>query len=182
MDHRAKNALALVQGIVRLSGSENAAAYAHAVQGRVDALARAHSLLAEQNWRQVRLDRLIQAEVEPFGMRRIDLTGPDAGLSAPQVQPLALLLHEMLSNAEQHGALSRSDGRVSIRWQAEGEIRIDWREDNGPIPPAERRPGFGSNMMAAIIRRQLNGRMAFDWRDEGLRSEIVFPCAVPLPA
>ncbi len=175
VDHRAKNALALVQGIVRLSRADDAAAYANAVQGRVDALARAHSLLAERGWREVGLDRLIQAEVEPFGARRIDLSGPPTCLSPAQVQPLALLLHEMFSNAEQHGALSRGGGRVGISWETDGEIRIAWQETNGPSPAAERKAGFGSNMMAAIVRRQLNGRMAFDWAAEGLRSEIAFP-------
>lgn len=175
VDHRAKNALALVQGIVRLSRADDAAAYAHAVQGRVDALARAHSLLAERNWRDVRLERLIQAEVEPFGALRVDLHGPSTSLAPSQVQPLALLLHEMLANAEQHGALSASGGRVAIDWRTDGEIHIDWRETNGPPPADKRRSGFGSTMMAAIVRRQLNGKMAFDWDAAGLHSELAFP-------
>ncbi|WP_231639016.1 PAS domain-containing protein [Sphingomonas profundi] len=175
VDHRAKNALALVQGIVRLSRADDAAAYAHAVQGRVDALARAHSLLAEQGWRPVSLDRVIQGEVEPFGARRAELTGPPTSIAALHVQPLALLLHEMMANAAQHGALSDPGGQIAIDWHDEGDIHIRWSETGGPAPSTERRPGFGSSMMAAIARRQLNGRMTFDWAAEGLRSELVFP-------
>ena len=182
VDHRAKNALALVQGIVRLSRSDDPADYARSVQGRVDTLARAHSLLAEQNWRQVKLDRLIQAEVDPFGALRFDISGPTVDISASQVQPLGLLLHEMLSNAARHGALSQRGGRIAIDWTANGHVRIGWREVGGPSPAEERPPGFGSNMMAAIIRRQLNGHMTMDWSPEGLAGEIVFPHHASIPA
>ena len=107
VDHRAKNALALVQGIVRLSCASDPRAYAESIQGRVEALARAHSLLAAGNWREVPLARVIGAEADSFGRARVTLDGPEIGIPAEQVQPLMLVLHEMFSNAVKHGALSR---------------------------------------------------------------------------
>jgi PAS domain S-box-containing protein len=94
VDHRAKNALALVQGIVRLSQSENAQAYATAVQARVEALARSHALLSSARWRSVPVAQLIEAEVRPYGNTRVSIGGPDLEIDAEQVQPLALVLHD----------------------------------------------------------------------------------------
>jgi PAS domain S-box-containing protein len=176
VDHRAKNALALVQGIVRLSRSEDAAAYAQAVQSRVEALARAHSLLSALRWRNVPLARLVESEAEPFGGRRILADGPAVELAAEQVQPLGLILHEMLSNATQHGALSAAEGRVVIRWWAEESgLVLEWRETGGPPPPEERVPSFGSTLIKATVERQLEGRVAFDWKRTGLEGRFEIP-------
>jgi PAS domain S-box-containing protein len=143
VDHRAKNALALVQGIVRLSQSENAQAYATAVQARVEALARSHALLSSARWRSVPVAQLIEAEVRPYGNTRVSIGGPDLDIDAEQVQPLALVLHEMLSNAHQHGALSAAEGTVTIRWEKAGEsLVLQWAESGGPPPPQERITSF----------------------------------------
>jgi PAS domain S-box-containing protein len=176
VDHRAKNALALVQGIVRLSRSDDPQVYARSVQGRVDALARAHAILAEVRWRDVPLERLIHAEVEPYGTRRVRVDGPAIDLPAAHVQPLALLLHEMLDNAAHHGALSTPQGTVTIRWEGsnDADLAISWVEEGGPPPAGERQPGFGVTMIDAIVRRQLRGRATFDWAPAGLSSQVVF--------
>ncbi|MDB5662796.1 MAG: signal transduction histidine kinase [Sphingomonas bacterium] len=181
IDHRAKNALALVQGIVRLSRADDPAAYASAVQGRVDALARAHSLLADRSWQGAPLDRLIRGEIEPFGTLRVDFAGPPVDLAASQVQPLALLFHEMLANASQHGALSTPAGKIALRWTIDAEngaVNIAWAETDGPAPRTERATGFGSAMIDAIIRRQLGGTIESQWTSAGLRANI----AIPQPA
>jgi PAS domain S-box-containing protein len=183
VDHRAKNALALVQGIVRLSRCEDAAAYAQAVQSRVEALARAHSLLSTLRWRNVPLARLIESEAEPFGSRRVLADGPPIEIAAEQVQPLGLILHEMLSNAAQHGALSAAGGQVTIRWRAdESELVLEWRETGGPPPPEERVPSFGSTLIRATIERQLEGHVAFDWKPTGLEGRFDMPVRVSQPS
>jgi PAS domain S-box-containing protein len=176
VDHRAKNALALVQGIVRLSQSDNAQAYAIAVQARVEALARSHALLSSARWRSVPVAHLIEAEVHPYGSTRVSIDGPDLELDAEQVQPLALVLHEMLSNALQHGALSASQGSVTIRWERAGKnIVLHWQERGGPPPPEERVPRFGSRLIGSTVERQLVGRALFDWKQTGLESRIELP-------
>lgn len=176
VDHRAKNALALVQGIVRLSRSEDSQAYAAAVQARVEALARAHALLSSARWRSVPVARLIEAEIKPFGSTRVLAEGPDLEIEAEQVQPLALVLHEMFSNAQQHGALSAAGGTVTIRWQVAGDsLVLTWTETGGPPPAAKRVRSFGSQLIDTTVERQLVGRALFDWKESGLESRLELP-------
>jgi len=187
VDHRAKNALALVQGIVRLTRSNDPVAYARIVQGRVDALARAHGLLAEAGWRGVPIGRLLHGETEPFGSRHVNCEGPAVQIASAQVQPLALLLHEMLSNAASHGALSAHEGRIDVDWHLSDadEFVLNWRETGGPCPDTRPAPGLGSAMIEAMVERQLRGHAAFDWQPHGLGCEIRFPMirlVDPVPA
>ncbi|MGH6911823.1 MAG: PAS domain-containing protein, partial [Phenylobacterium sp.] len=116
VDHRAMNALALVQGIVRLSRADTPAAYAAAVQSRVSALARAHTLLSRSGWGRLSLAQVLREELEPLG-DRIRAEGPDIYIPPEQVQPIFLLLAELLSNASAHGALSSRGGGVEVAWR-----------------------------------------------------------------
>ena len=181
VDHRAKNAMALVQAIMRLSASDDPKIYARGVQGRVDALARAHALLADGRWRGVLIDRLIRGEAEPFGRRRVVATGPSVQIASAQVQPLALLLHEMLHNAARYGALSAPDGRVALAWELNerDELLLHWRETGGPPLPGDPKPALGMTMVATMVERQLRGRSVFAWLPTGLDARIVFPIARP---
>jgi PAS domain S-box-containing protein len=177
VDHRAKNALALVQGIVRLTRSSDPAAYARIVQGRVDALARAHGLLAEAGWRGVPIARLLHGEAEPFGLQHVHCEGPAVQIASAQVQPLALLLHELLSNAASHGALSVRGGSIDVGWHLTeaDDFVLRWQEAGGPAPVATPAPGLGSAMIEAMVGRQLRGHAAFDWQPDGLDCHISFP-------
>ena len=178
VDHRAKNVLALVQGIVRMSRADTVQHYAAAVQGRVQALSRAHGMLAERRWHEVPLDRLIAAEIEPFGSERLSLDGPPVGLPAQLVQPIALLIYELVSNATQHGALSADLGSVAVGWHedaAADRLVITWREIGGPRPAEKRTRGFGFTIMTAIVERQLRGRIELDWRPDGLAGRFSVP-------
>lgn len=176
IEHRAKNALALVQGIVRLSRAASVEEFSDRVQGRVDALARAHTALSEMRWQDVPLDRLIRAEVEPFGLLRVRIGGPPIDIAPDQVQPLALVLHEVVANAARHGALSNDTGTLAIEWRREpGATSIELSESGGPAPAGERPRGFGTMMIEAIMRRQLRGGVEFDWHPTGLRSRLSVP-------
>ena len=177
VDHRAKNAMALVQAIMRLSASDDPGVYARVVQGRVDALARAHALLADGRWRGVLIDRLVRGESEPFGRRRIVATGPSVQIASAQVQPLTLLLHEMLHNAARHGALSAPHGRVALAWEVSecDELVLHWQETGGPVLPGEPEAALGMTMMATMIERQLRGRSVLAWLPSGLEARITFP-------
>lgn len=179
VDHRAKNALALVQGIVRLSNASDPADYAAAVQGRVDALSVAHGLLADGHWRTVPLDRLIRNVVEHHGLRRIRFDGPAMEIDAAQVQPLALVFHEIATNAVRFGALSVDDGEMIIQWQQNPQrVAVTFAERGGPPPSGQRKPGFGLTMIDAIVRRQLGGEVDLDWTPQGLSARIHIPPAI----
>jgi PAS domain S-box-containing protein len=179
VDHRAKNALALVQSIVRLTRTEDAAAYSRVVQGRVDALARAHVLLAEGRWRGVSITRLIHGEIEPFGLQHVRMEGPAVQIASVQVQPLALLLHEMLENASRHGALSLKDGAVLLDWTLtdDDDLLFRWREVGSAGGCREPQPALGLKMVTTMVERQLRGRSAFLWQASGLEAKFIFPMA-----
>ncbi|WP_426167524.1 PAS domain-containing protein [Sandarakinorhabdus sp. DWP1-3-1] len=176
IDHRAKNALALVQGIVRLSRSDDARHYATAVQGRVHALANAHTLLAVGNWQRVPLEVLLRSELVASGAGRVEISGPEVAVDVPQVQPVALVLHEIVSNAVKHGSLSSPTGLLDIRWHADHDgVAIDFAETGGPptLPPAT--TGFGLSIAETIVSKQLNGRLQLDWNASGLHSRLTIP-------
>lgn len=175
VDHRAKNALALVQGIVRLSKRDEAESFADAVQGRVDALARAHTLLADGSWGDVSLDRIVRSEIASLDMTRIHIDGEAVEVAAAYVQPVALLLHELAANARRHGAFSVSQGSLAIEWRQDNssrELSIRWIENGGPPPAAVREPGYGHTMIAAIAARQLRGTVRYAWEQCGLAAEV----------
>jgi PAS domain S-box-containing protein len=177
VDHRAANALALVQGIVRLTCAEDPKRYAEAVQGRVDALATAHALLSEMSWRAVTLQRLIDAEIaRSKHPGKAKIAGSNVELPADLVQPVALLLHELISNAVKHGSLSASDGQLLVDWAVvNSELVLGWNERDGPSPPAHPSPGFGLPMVEAITSRQLGGKVTMQWNPQGLSAELRLP-------
>ena len=176
VDHRAMNVLALVQGIVRLTKAETAAQFAAAVQGRVQALARAHTLLAAKGWGPAPLAELIEGAFEPCGLDRVCLRGPVVAIFAPQVQPLMIVLHEMISNALAHGALASAGGAIDLSWTLEGPtVMLEWRERGGPPPPPPGPAGFGFTMTDAILRRQMKGSIQRTWDPSGLVAKLAVP-------
>ncbi|MGI4877365.1 MAG: PAS domain-containing protein [Janthinobacterium lividum] len=176
VDHRAKNALALVQGIVRLTRADDAAAYSRAVQGRVDALAQAHGILSDAHWQDVPIARIAATVLAPYGSARASAEGPMLKVAAAHVQPLVLLLYELVANAAQHGGLSAHGGTIAMTWhQDDDRIVVSIRESGGPPLPPGRVPGFGLTMVDAFVRRQLRGNVDLAWHPDGLRTELTFP-------
>jgi two-component sensor histidine kinase len=193
LDHRAKNALAVVQAALRLTPKDDPEAYARAVGGRVSALARAHTLLARGHWSGAELRDLAWGELAPFlgvaaaaaagqpSPPRAALDGPDVTLVPGAAQALSMALHELATNATKHGALSVPSGRVSMFWEVDGQagvLRLRWAEAGGPrvaAPPAHR--GFGSRVLEATLRDQLGGRVSREWRPGGLVCGIELPLA-----
>src|SRR5229473_1938189 len=147
VDHRARNALALVQSIVRLTRADTIKSYIAAVDGRITALSRAHTVLAQSRWQGADLARLLAEELAPFrtdGAERIKTAGPEVSLEPRTAQTLALALHELSTNAAKYGALSVISGRVQVTWELQPEsLILRWTESGGPatLPPAS--PGFG---------------------------------------
>jgi len=175
LDHRAKNVLAVVQSIVRLTRAERPADFAAAVDGRVRALGRAHTLLARANWGGSDLRAVIEAELAPYvAGQRANFSGPGVRLAPEAVQPLSMILHELATNAAKHGALSQPGGQVAIDWgpQPDGGLRLEWTEVGGPpVPQAPARRGFGSRLIEATAL-QLGGQSRFDWQPAGLRCQL----------
>jgi two-component sensor histidine kinase/PAS domain-containing protein len=182
VDHRAKNALALAQSIVRLTRGENVKAYIRSVEGRINALARVHTVLSLSNWQGAEMRRLIGEELAPYAVGdQIALSGPELQLQPATAQTLALALHELVTNSAKYGALSTLSGRLSLRWENDqGLLRLLWEETGGPSVQEPTTRGFGTRTVLASIESQLGGEARFDWRSEGLLCRLSVPLSPAL--
>jgi PAS domain S-box-containing protein len=177
VDHRARNALAVIQSIIRLTRAKSVEEYVQAIEGRIKALARAHTLLSDSRWRGADLATLVGEELAPYrASDKIQYNGPDISLQPATAQGLALALHELATNAAKHGALSSPAGKVSLEWALDSDALIlRWSEEDGPriFEPSSR--SFGLKVIVASIEQQLGGKAAFDWNPEGLRCAFAIP-------
>jgi PAS domain S-box-containing protein len=188
VNHRAKNMLAVVQAVLRLTSAPDPDAFVAAVSARIAALGRAHDLLARRDWGDVSLGDLAAEELAAYlalpagegAAPRLRIDGPPVRLAAGAVQPIAIALHELAVNAAKYGALSPGcAGQVTLNWErlgAGGGLRIVWAERGGPPlvgPPARR--GFGTRVVDATVSDQLGGRVHRSWLPEGLRCELILP-------
>jgi PAS domain S-box-containing protein len=179
VDHRARNALAVVQSIVRLTRAKTIEGYIAAVEGRIRALSTAHVLLSESRWEGADLSGLVEEELAPYRTgdgEKIIVAGPAVFLQPAIAQILALVLHELATNAAKYGALSMPSGTVSLTWQSMPEgLEVQWEETGGPSVSAPVAQGYGTKVIGASVERQLGGRAAFDWRREGLHFCMTVP-------
>lgn len=183
VDHRAKNMLAVVQSLVGLTKGADLAAYKKAVIGRVQALARAHDLLARSRWEGVDLKEVVRQELAAFAdaEKLARVSGPALRLSPSAAQSFGLVVHELATNAAKYGAFSTSSGRLELRWALEGDasggrsLRLVWRETGGPSVAAPASSGFGSALIRTCVERQLAGELTLDWHETGVVYDILVP-------
>ena len=175
VDHRAKNALAVVQAVVSLTPEENLDAYKRAVRGRVNSLARTHTTLAKQRFKAADLRALLEAELAVH-RKSVSFAGPAFAVAAAAAQPLAMVAHELATNAVKYGALSMPGGTISIAWWLqEGNLYLRWMEHGGPmLAVLPERRGFGSRMIETNIRSQLGGQISIAWKP-------AFTCDISVP-
>jgi two-component sensor histidine kinase/DNA-binding response OmpR family regulator len=181
VDHRAKNALALAQSIVRLTQAHDVDAYVRAVEGRITALARVHTILSLSSWQGAEMNRLIEEELAPYSMAgQIKFSGSEVQLRPATAQTLALVLHELVTNSAKYGALSTLSGHLSIRWEIQRDnLVLAWEESGGPKVQKPESRGFGMRNVLASIETQLGGQALFDWRSEGLVCRLSVPLMRP---
>ena len=192
IDHRAKNVLAVVQSVVRLTPVNEPKAFAKAVDERIQALARAHGLLASSNWRGAQLHHLVRGEFAayvadsaqaPEQKPRFIIDGAALAVRPEAVQAIAMVLHELTTNSVKYGALSTDAGTVKLSWTVEAgsktqpsRFHLHWSELGGPaITSQPSRRGFGSRLIQTTIRHQLHGEVACDWLPEGLECRMTIP-------
>jgi two-component sensor histidine kinase/DNA-binding response OmpR family regulator len=179
VDHRAKNAMAIVQSIVRLTKSANISSYVSIIEGRIKALSRAHALLSNSRWQGADLGNLVDEELAPYRSAhpdRLDISGPKVLLEPTKAQTLALALHELATNAAKYGALSAAAGKLGVRWELQDDaLVIYWHESAGPETHKPAVTGFGTQIITGSIDRQLGGRTEFEWLPSGLRCTLTVP-------
>jgi PAS domain S-box-containing protein len=175
-EHRSKNLLASVQATVKLSQSDTLEGLKQAIEGRIQALANVHSLFVESRWIGAELSAVATQELAPYsetdeGRARLD--GPQVLLEPNAAQAIAVILHELATNAAKYGALSLPNGQIDLKWshEADGRLNLHWTETGGPAVQTPTRLGFGGRIIKRMID-QLKGKSRFDWRPEGLVCEI----------
>jgi PAS domain S-box-containing protein len=177
-EHRTKNILATVQAIVSLSRSDTVDGFKDSLQGRIKALAGVHDLFVQSRWKGAELFAIAAQELSPYigeNQTRALIDGPSVSLAPDAAQALAVILHELATNAAKYGALSVPAGKVEVRWLrgADGELVLHWAETGGPPAQKPARPGFGTDVMARMLQHQLKGEMRSHWKDVGYACEIV---------
>ena len=180
VDHRAKNIMSVVRSLLLLTPRDvPPAQFVANLDGRISAMARAHDLLAGQGWIGAELNAVVRREVATYQIGslapQIHWSGPAVRLATGSVQGVAMILHELATNAAKHGALSCAGGRVELRWQAAGGsgLLLDWSESGGPRVAGEPgRLGFGFRLIHTLARHQLGGGATFLWSTEGLHCRI----------
>ena len=178
VDHRAKNALAVAQSVIRLTRADDPQDFVTVIEGRIGAIAHAHTLLAESSWTSASLRRLLERELAAYGLERIGFLGEDVVLHPESAQPLALAIHELATNAAKYGALSHPAGRLQLSWRqdhAAPGLRLTWRETGGPAVQPPARLSFGSTLIALAVREQIGGTVEKTWHREGLICELFIP-------
>ena len=182
INHRVKNTLATVQALATqtVRHAREPREFLDAFSQRLRALGLAHGLLSEYEWRGIGIRDLARLELSPFDdddAPRIAITGPDALLTPDQTLGLALILHELASNALKYGALSVPGGRVAVSWTVSGDKRLElqWTETAGPkvIPPTHH--GFGSILIRRSLAKVISSEVTHEFPTEGVRAHISMP-------
>ncbi|WP_062012028.1 PAS domain-containing protein [Aureimonas sp. AU4] len=178
LNHRVKNTLSTVQSLARRSFSTagDPQAARRVFEARILALSNAHNLLSEHHWESADLSTILQLEIEAFGSERVRADGEAVRLNPKATIALAMVFHELASNALKYGALAGQDGRVAVSWRREGDaVRLEWREDDLSSPIGSIVPGFGTRMLERIVTGELEGRLSVDFPPRGLAWTMVVP-------
>jgi two-component system CheB/CheR fusion protein len=185
LSHRVKNTLAVVQALAMQTNGRirSIEAYREAFVGRLQGLARAHSLLLDANWRSAELKTLVEQAIAAYRVDHpevIEVEGEPVTITPKQGLGLSLVLHELGTNAAKYGALSNSEGGVRVSWDVENDdqsrrVRLKWYERGGPRvePPDEK--GFGMQLIERAAASELEGQVELKHAPEGLTCELVFP-------
>jgi two-component sensor histidine kinase len=175
-EHRSKNLLSNVQAIVNLSQSDTSEGLKGVIGGRIRAMSIVHSLFVETRWIGAELSAIATQELAPYldeHDARVRLEGPETLLKPDAAQAVAVILHELVTNASKYGALSDTKGQIKLTWShaEDGQLTLRWTELGGPRVTVPERQGFGSRLIERTIS-QLSGKARFDWSSEGLVCEI----------
>jgi PAS domain S-box-containing protein len=184
LDHRVRNVLARI-AVVAMSTRERSNSmdeFVRTLDGRIQAMAAAHSALSQNRWSGAGLTDLVRRQLAPYTTdANTTISGSDVMLTATPTQALAMVLHELVTNAAKYGALSSPNGRVSVHWDrhsnadAAASLMIEWREFGGPSIVAPIQSGYGTNLIRELIPHELGGKVDLVFAAEGARCRIEIP-------
>jgi len=182
LNHRVRNILALIRGLMsqsRQAGAQSVEDFIATLDDRIRAMARAHDQITADRWGPARLRELIETEAGAYlGAKRIRIRmeGPNLLIQPSSFTTLALVVHELMTNAAKYGALSDS-GTVVVSWKLDGagDLALVWREEGGPAVMAPTRRGFGSTIIEQSVPFDLGGQAAIEYRLEGFQAKFSIP-------
>jgi len=184
LDHRVKNVLANVSAVVSHTRQESTsvADFVAALDGRIRSLATTNELLSSGQWQGISLTELVRRELAPYVTRHnTEINGHEVVLRAEAGQAMAMVLHELTTNAAKYGALSTSNGRVSVRWhrrmngQPQSSLVLEWQEMNGPPVVATGKPSYGTSTICDLIPYEFGGTVDLVPAPDGVRCRLELP-------
>ena len=179
--HRIKNIFAVISGLVglRARGDDTLVAFANDLTSTIHALSRAQDLVRPLDGTGSEMPILLDALLAPYSggtQASVQVSGDPAKFGAKAATPLALIFHELGTNAAKYGALSQETGKLSIKVaQVDDKVTIVWRETGGPPVAEPTSEGFGSRLIARSVKNQLGGTIQHNWDSAGLIVTIALP-------
>jgi PAS domain S-box-containing protein len=183
LDHRVKNALATVSAVVSHTrqGSRSVDDFVAALEGRICSMATTHALLSSRRWEGISLAELVRRELAPYAAgKNTEIRGPEVILNPGAGQAIAMVLHELATNAAKYGALANSGGRVSVHWDGQSngsssDLVIEWRESGGPPVAAPNVSGYGTSIIRDLIPYEFGGIVDYVPTQDGVRCTLQMP-------
>jgi two-component sensor histidine kinase len=183
LNHRVRNILALIRALVSRSqeSAETLESFVGVLNGRIQSLARAHDQLTDDRWGPVALRGMFESEFRAYlGERqqeRTRLSGPPVLIEPQALTVLALVAHELATNAAKYGGLSDHHGNVEVEWRfaENGDLELSWRESGGPAVVAPNRRGFGTTIIERSVPFELQGRAALRYAPTGVEADFAIP-------
>ena len=182
LNHRVRNIFGLIRGLISQSriNANDVDVFAKVLGDRIHALARAHDQITAKNLGPGSFRTLIATEAEAYlgsASSTLQLAGPPVLLIPQALSTMALVMHELITNAVKYGAFSRKGGHVNVTWTTnkEGSLVVDWLEAGGPPVSAPTHRGFGTTIIKESIPHELNGRSTVDYAITGVRVHLEVP-------
>lgn len=179
LNHRVNNTLATVQSIASqtLRSTADTDLARQAFQARIQALSKAHGMLSDRQWHDTEIGRLICQELSAYDSAQVSYDGPPVVVNSKSTIALALMLHELATNAVKHGALSLPDGRLRVNWREDenSNLVLEWQEQGGPLVASPQKRGFGSRLLDTVVTGELGGQLDLRYEPAGLWARLTIP-------
>ena len=184
LDHRVKNVLATVSAVAGRTSDTSGSieSFVAALDGRIQSMAATHELLSSRRWQGVPLVELLERQLAPYATSgNTDVRGPDVILNAEASQTIAMVIHELATNAAKYGALSTGTGRVSVRWywplngNTSDRLVIEWQEIGGRFVQAPSKSGYGTSIITDLVPYELGGTADLARSGEGVQCRLSIP-------
>ena len=186
LNHRVKNTLAIVQGLAQQTFRGDAANddARDAFSGRLAALASAHDVLTREHWETADVSEIIRQALDAHGAvsHRVVIEGPPVRLHPQTAVTLAMVMHELCTNATKYGALTDEAGQVHVQWQVEENpdpcMRLRWQESDGPAVAPPGPGGFGTRMIRRALSAEPGGDVQLHFHEQGVVCEMTLALPV----